>query len=105
MDYQTSEHHWSGGTFFTFAAGAIAGAAVALIFAPTTGRDARAVISDKSRRAVDKGRDVFNEQAARVKSAIDRGREQVEAFGERFERDMGPTARETSVSRSSGFAE
>jgi gas vesicle protein len=104
MDYQTSEHHRSGGTFFTFAAGAIAGAAVALIFAPATGRDARAVISDRSRRAVAKGRDVLNEQASRVKSAIDRGRDQVEAFGERFERDMGPMARE-SASRPSGFSE
>jgi gas vesicle protein len=101
MSYERADHNaHSTGTLFTFAAGAIAGAALALMFAPATGRDARAVLADRGRRAVDKGRDaldkgrdvldrgrdVVQDQATRVRSAIERGRQQIDAVGARVER-------------------
>lgn len=65
-----------------FLAGAAAGAAVALLFAPTTGREAREFLSEKAREGQDKaaelarqGRDVLNRQRDTLVSAIERGRE------------------------------
>jgi gas vesicle protein len=65
-----------------FLAGAAAGAAVALLFAPTTGRVARKFLSEKAREGQDRaaelarqGRDVLNRQRGTLVSAIERGRE------------------------------
>ena len=65
-----------------FLVGAAAGAAVALLFAPTTGREAREFLSEKAREGQDKaaelarqGRDVLNRQRDTLASAIERGRE------------------------------
>jgi len=59
---------------FTFACGAVAGAAVALMCAPTTGRETRAFLAQRSRRAAEKGRELV----------IERGRGKVFEFGERI---------------------
>jgi len=65
-----------------FLAGAAAGAAVALLFAPTTGREAREFLSEKAKEGQDKaaelarqGRDVLNRQRDTLVTAIERGRE------------------------------
>jgi gas vesicle protein len=72
-----------GGTvLLAFLAGAISGAAVALLFAPAAGEETRQFLTDKAResreRALAKareGRDVVRRQRDQIASAIDRGRE------------------------------
>jgi gas vesicle protein len=71
-----------GGVLLAFLAGAVTGAAVALLFAPATGDETRQFLTDKARegreRAVNaarEGRETLRRQREQVVSAIDRGRE------------------------------
>jgi gas vesicle protein len=71
-----------GGVLLAFLAGAVAGAAVALLFAPATGDETRQFLSDKAREgreralsAAREGRETLRRQKDQVVSAIDRGRE------------------------------
>jgi len=61
-------------------AGALVGAAAALIFAPSTGADARAFIGRRGRELADEaakqGKQLWNEHGERVTSAVKRGYEQ-----------------------------
>jgi len=85
MSYQNSHDSMDAiGTVFTFACGAVAGAAVALMFAPTTGREARSFLAQRSRRVADRGRDMVNDHAALVSEVLERGRDKAFAFGERI---------------------
>jgi len=68
-----------------FMLGAVTGAAVALLLAPTTGEEVRRLIGEKARdgreRASDaarQGREFINRQRETISSAIDRGREAYE---------------------------
>jgi len=65
-----------------FAAGIAIGAAVALIAAPVSGRDARAYLKKQGRDAAHtvaaEGRKVWQEQVKRAAAAIDAGRRQTE---------------------------
>ena len=72
------------GPFVTFACGAVAGAAVALMLAPTTGRDARALVAHQSRRVADKGREMVHQHGALVADILDGWRDTAFAFGERI---------------------
>jgi len=72
-----------GGMFVAFIAGAIAGAAVALLFAPATGEDTRELIGQRAREGKDRateaarqGREMLNKQRETVTTAFDRAREQ-----------------------------
>lgn len=72
-----------GGTVvLAFIAGAVTGAAVALLFAPATGDDTRQLLADKAREgrqragdAAKQGREFLNRQRDTVRSAVERGRE------------------------------
>jgi gas vesicle protein len=71
-----------GGVLLAFLAGAVAGAAVALLFAPATGDETRQFLSDKAREgreramsAAREGRETLRRQKDQVVSAIERGRE------------------------------
>jgi gas vesicle protein len=71
-----------GGVLLAFLAGAVTGAAVALLFAPATGDETRQFLTDKARegreRAINaarEGRETLRRQKEQVVSAIDRGRE------------------------------
>jgi gas vesicle protein len=55
MHHDHSSQHYAD-TFMSFAIGMAAGAAVALMFAPASGRETRAYLANKSRRAAEKGR-------------------------------------------------
>lgn len=75
----------SGTVVVAFVLGAITGAAVALLTAPTSGEEARRVLADKARegreRAEDaarQSREFLNRQKETVNSAIERGREAYE---------------------------
>lgn len=78
-----------------FTVGLVAGAAIALLVAPATGRDTRAnlkrgtdTLKQKTRQLADeartRGRDVWNEQSARVSSAVQQGYSQASALGEQL---------------------
>ena len=61
----------SGSLMVAFVIGALAGAAVALLFAPATGEETREYLGEKARE----GRAKLREQRDTVLSAVDRGRE------------------------------
>jgi gas vesicle protein len=61
----------SGSLMVAFVFGAIAGAAVALLFAPASGEETREYLGEKARE----GRARLKEQRDSVLSAVDRGRD------------------------------
>jgi gas vesicle protein len=67
-----------------FACGAIAGAAVALMFAPARGRETREFLAQRSRRVKERGREMLNEHGERLSTAVERGRESAAHLGERI---------------------
>lgn len=74
-----------GGVLVAFAVGAIAGAAVALLFAPATGEETRRKLAEKAREGRDRaeglareGREYFNRQRDNLTAAVERGREAFE---------------------------
>jgi gas vesicle protein len=72
----------AGSVLLAFILGAVSGAAVALLYAPATGRETRERIAEKAdearARAADaaaRGRDVLNQGRETLTTAIERGRE------------------------------
>jgi gas vesicle protein len=81
-----------------FVLGAVTGAAVALLMAPTSGEEMRRMIGEKAREGADRasdaarqGRDLVNRGRQTLSSAIDRGRE---AYEQARGRGAGPVAGE-----------
>ena len=69
----------AGNVMLAFLLGAVAGAAVALLYAPATGRETREFLGEKARE----GRDRAAEAAARGREAVNRSRETVATAIER----------------------
>ena len=72
----------AGSILLAFLLGAVSGAALALLYAPATGRDTREFLGEKARQgrdraaeAAQKGRQVLNQGRETLNSAIERGRE------------------------------
>jgi gas vesicle protein len=72
----------AGTVVVAFVLGAITGAAVALLLAPTTGEEMRRMLSEKAKdsreranAAARQGREFLDRQRQNVSSAIERGRE------------------------------
>ncbi len=72
----------AGTVLLAFFVGAVAGAAVALLYAPGTGDETREFLDKKAREGrdratvlADKGRQVFNDGRETLAHAIERGRE------------------------------
>lgn len=72
----------AGSVLLAFILGAISGAAVALLYAPATGRETREFLGEKAREgrdraseAAQKGRQVINQGRETLNTAIERGRE------------------------------
>ena len=84
----------AGSVMLAFLVGAVAGAAVALLYAPAAGRETREFLGEKARE----GRDRATEAAAKGREAIGRGRETVATALERG-RDAYQQARSASTSR------
>ena len=78
-----SDNNNSAGTVLVaFALGAIAGAAIALLYAPSTGEETRRKLAEKAREGRDKaetlakqGREFIDRQRETVVAAVERGRE------------------------------
>jgi gas vesicle protein len=75
----------AGNVMLAFLVGAVAGAAVALLYAPATGRETRDFLGEKAREGRDRaaeaaarGREVVNRSRDTVATAIERGREAYE---------------------------
>jgi gas vesicle protein len=80
----------SGTMMVAFVIGALTGAAVALLFAPSTGGEAREFLGQKAREgkakardAMDQGREYYNSQRDNLATAVERGREAFEQARER----------------------
>lgn len=72
----------SGTVMLAFLVGAVAGAAVALLYAPATGRETRDFLGSKAKEGRErvgdvavKGRDIIKEGRETLATAIERGRE------------------------------
>lgn len=72
----------AGSILLAFILGAVSGAAVALLYAPATGRETREFLGEKAREGreragevAQKGRQVLHQSRETLSSAIDRGRE------------------------------
>jgi gas vesicle protein len=72
----------AGSILLAFLLGAVSGAAVALLYAPVTGRETREYLGDRAREgreraaaAAEKGRQVINEGRETLATAIERGRD------------------------------
>lgn len=72
----------AGGLLVAFIAGAVTGAAVALLFAPAAGDDTREYLNERAREgrvraaeAARQGRDVLARQREHLSNAIEKGRE------------------------------
>jgi len=78
----TQQESSASGLLVAFALGAIAGAAVALLYAPAAGDETRRKLTERAREGreraetmVRESREFINRQRENVASAIDRGRE------------------------------
>ena len=72
----------AGSVMLAFLVGAVAGAAVALLYAPATGQETREFLGEKAREgrerateAAAKGRDVISRGRETLTNAVERGRE------------------------------
>jgi gas vesicle protein len=72
----------AGGVIVAFVLGAIAGAAVALLMAPSTGEELRRTLGEKAREGRDKaneaarqGREMWTRQRDTLSTAFERGRD------------------------------
>ena len=72
----------AGSILLAFLLGAVSGAAVALLYAPATGRETREYLGDKARegreratKAAERSREIINQGRETLTTAIDRGRE------------------------------
>ena len=79
----------AGTVLAAFALGAIAGAAVALLYAPATGEETRRRLADTAREGRERaealareGRDFLDRRREDVKAAVERGREAYDAVRE-----------------------
>lgn len=77
------DHEGSAGTvLLAFVLGAVAGAAVALLYAPQTGEETRRLLGERARegreraaQAARQGREFVDRQRETLATAVDRGRE------------------------------
>ena len=65
----------AGSILLAFILGAVSGAALALLYAPATGRETREYLGDRAADAAAKGREVINQGRETITTAIERGRE------------------------------
>jgi gas vesicle protein len=82
----------AGSVVVAFALGALAGAAVALLYAPATGEETRRRLAEKAREGRDRaqtaareGREFLDRQRENITATVDRGRQAFEQGRQAFE--------------------
>jgi len=75
-----------GGNVVWFLTGAFIGAAVAILYAPKSGKDTRKYLSDKVQQSKDAVADTSNNIVEAGKDMFDRGRQLVDDAADLFER-------------------
>lgn len=80
----------AGGLLVAFVAGAVTGAAVALLFAPAPGEETRDYLGERARegreragQAARQGRELLSRQRDQLANAVERGREAYQSARER----------------------
>jgi len=80
----TKDSNSSGTVFVAFALGALAGAAIALLYAPAAGEETRRRLAEKARAGKDRaeemareGREIVDRHRETINEVIERGREVV----------------------------
>jgi len=81
-----AEHEDSGTNLVWFLAGAAVGAAVALLFAPATGKETRKLLSDKTEESRDKLAEQGRAVVERGRELYEKGRKVADEAAEMFER-------------------
>ena len=87
----------AGAVLMAFVLGALSGAAVALLWAPSTGEETRHLLNDKAREGRDRathaaqqGREFMDRQRGTIATAISRGREAYERRSKADKTDEAP---------------
>jgi len=87
-----------GSVIVAFALGALAGAAVALLYAPTSGEETRRRLGEKAKEgrdraesAVREGREFLERQRDNITSTVERGRQAFEQGRQAFEQSRKET--------------
>ena len=65
----------AGSVLLAFLLGAVSGAAVALLYAPASGRDTREYLGERAREGRERATEVAQKSRETLSSAIERGRE------------------------------
>ena len=84
----------AGSVLLAFILGAVSGAAVALLYAPATGKETREFLGEKAREGRDKAAEVAAQAAARGRDVVAQGRDTLANAIERG-REAYNQARET----------
>jgi gas vesicle protein len=86
-----SDDRDGGSAFMAFILGGLTGAALALLYAPRSGRETREMLNEKMREAEERGKELRDQARARGRAMVDeandyieRGREAVEQRRDRF---------------------
>ena len=74
-----SDDRGGGGIVVAFTLGALVGAVVALLFAPTKGEETREALGEKAKEGAQKTREFLKQQRETLSSAVERGREAYQA--------------------------
>lgn len=72
-----SDDRGSGGVFFAFLLGGLTGAALALLYAPRSGRETREMLNGKLKDGADRGRDLTEQAKVRGKAFMEEAGEYV----------------------------
>jgi gas vesicle protein len=78
-----NDHSSTSGVLLSFVVGGLAGAALAILFAPRAGRETREIIADRMKDGLNRGRELGNNVVARGQSLRD---DAVDFLEERKER-------------------
>jgi gas vesicle protein len=89
----SNDGNGAGTVFVSFVLGAVAGAAIALLWAPAPGDETRRRLAEKAREGRDRaeglareGREFLGRQRENLNTVVERGREAVDRGREAFER-------------------
>jgi gas vesicle protein len=74
------------GIILSFLLGGLTGAALAILFAPRSGRETRELLSEKMREGAEKGRELRDRVSARGRDLVDDAAELVEKSKDTLER-------------------